>query len=112
MKELTSLVGHSNYIRDDFRETLRKLAESAGLDPVQILGETDDRPTMEGLYLKIEDGGQVVGRLKFVRFSFLQTVLTSNSHWLERPIIPNQLARPIEDLFLEELPPLKTKGNA
>jgi hypothetical protein len=40
----------------------------------------------------------VKGRYKYIRASFLTTVLQSDSHWLSRPIIPNQLA-PDVDIF-------------
>lgn len=33
-----------------------------------------------------------VGRYKWVRASFLTRVVDSGSHWLDRPIVPNQLA--------------------
>ena len=56
---------------------------------------------MEGLYLKVEENGQVVLRLKYVRASFLQCVDISETHWLDRPIVPNQLAVPVEQLFEE-----------
>jgi hypothetical protein len=46
---------------------------------------------MEGLYLKVEEGGRVVERYKLVRSSFLTAILDSGSHWLDRPIVPNQL---------------------
>lgn len=45
----------------------------------------------------------MVKRLKFVRASFTQTVGASQSHWLNRPIVPNRLGRSIDDLFLPEL---------
>ena len=54
---------------------------------------------MEGLYIKVEENGQVVDRMKYVRYSFLQTVEESQTHWLDRPIIPNKLSKKIEDLF-------------
>lgn len=53
---------------------------------------------MEGLYLKTEDGGHVVGRFKYVRTDFLQAVADSDSHWMDRPIEPNRLAEGV-DLF-------------
>ena len=46
----------------------------------------------EGLYIKIEEDGIVKDRLKYVRASFLQCVMSSQSHWQSRPIVPNQLA--------------------
>ena len=54
--------------------------------------------TMEGLYLKQEKDGRVVGRYKFVRAGFLQTVADSGDHWTDRPIEPNQLREGV-DLF-------------
>ena len=54
----------------------------------------------EGLYLKVEEGGRVVRRLKYVRSAFLQCVDFSETHWLDRPIVPNQLAVPFESLFV------------
>ena len=59
--------------------------------------------TMEGLYLKIEENGEVVKRAKFVRASFLQTVEQSGSHWLERPIIPNGTTHTIDEMFMPTL---------
>ena len=47
----------------------------------------------------MEENGQVVDRMKYVRPSFSQCVETSETHWLERPIVPNQLSVPLETLF-------------
>ena len=54
---------------------------------------------MEGLYIKVEENGIVVDRMKYVRYSFLQTVVESETHWLDRPIVPNKLNKDISDLF-------------
>ena len=69
-----------------------------------MLRETDPSRTMEGLYIKLEENGQVVDRVKFVRASFHQCVDASGSHWLDRPIVPNGLCRSLDELFLPELP--------
>jgi hypothetical protein len=53
---------------------------------------------MEGLYIKVEEAEIVRARYKFVRASFLTAVSQSGSHWLSRPIIPNQLAAGV-DIF-------------
>ena len=53
---------------------------------------------MEGLYIKVEHEEIVTARYKYIRPSFLTTVLQSDGHWLNRPIIPN-LLRPDVDLF-------------
>ncbi len=54
---------------------------------------------MEGLYLKQEEDGRVIGRYKYVRAGFLQAVADSGEHWMDRPIEPNRL-RPGVDLFV------------
>ena len=60
----------------------------------RVAAETDRDDAMEGLYLKVEDGDTVTGRLKWVRPTFLTAVLDSGSHWLDRPIVANGLRRP------------------
>lgn len=98
LAELTSLIGPSLYKSPTWRESLSAAALARGLDPGQLWKETDPTDLMEGLYVKVEEGGQVVERYKFIRGSFLTTVLDSGTHWLRRPILPNQLA-PDVDLF-------------
>ena len=59
---------------------------------------------MEGLYIKIEEDGAVVDRMKFVRQSFLQQVAVPDAHWLNRPIVPNLLRYPVELLYEPVIP--------
>ena len=103
-EELISLLGKSNFISEHKAQTLRETSEKLGLDADRQLRETDASDTMEGLYIKIEENGQVVDRLKFVRASFTQTVEVSQTHWLDRPIVPNGLAIAVEDLYLPQYP--------
>ena len=51
---------------------------------------------MEGIYIKVEEGDYTVGRLKFVRRSFLNSILDSESHWMNRPLVANRLAEGTE----------------
>jgi len=88
---LHALIGPSHFITADHRKQLAQAATEAGLDPVQALAETDPSGLMEGLYIKVEGGGAVTGRYKYVRRGFLQTVLDSGSHWQDRPLLPNWL---------------------
>ena len=60
--------------------------------------QTDMSDLMEGLYIKAEEDGLVKDRFKYVRSTFLNTILDSETHWLNRPVIPNPLA-PGTDLF-------------
>lgn len=99
MEDILKYLGNSKYISDEHRKNLSEEATKLGLDPERQLRETDSSKLMEGLYIKVEEDGVVVGRMKYVRYSFLQTVDVSETHWLDRPIIPNKLDKPISDLF-------------
>ena len=61
--------------------------------------ETELSGMMEGLYIKVEEDGRVVDRMKFVRAAFLQCIDFSEQHWIDKPIISNQLVVPVESLF-------------
>ncbi|MGN1235385.1 MAG: RNA ligase family protein [Christensenellaceae bacterium] len=100
-EEITRLIGPSLYKTEDSLMVLRKVAEDLGLNADRICVETDDSNLMEGIYIKVEERGEVVSRLKFVRNSFLQSPSQSETHWIDRPIVPNQLAVPFEEMFLE-----------
>ncbi len=67
--------------------------------PLQLSWQqTDKSDKSEGLYLKVEDERQVLGRYKLVRSDFTQTILDSGSHHATRPLLPNLLA-PGVDLY-------------
>lgn len=95
-KQLTELVTRSVYKTADWREQLAAAISARGLDPERLRHQTDYHDEAEGLYLKVEEEGRVVDRLKYVRASFLTSVIDSESHWLDRPIVPNQLASGVE----------------
>ena len=98
LDELTSLIGPSLYKSADWRDRLLAASAEAGIGEEQAWRETDASDLMEGLYIKVEEEGQVVERYKFVRSSFLTAVLDSGTHWLRRPIVQNGLAHGV-DLF-------------
>jgi hypothetical protein len=91
LASLTALIGPSAFIAPDQRNQLCAAAHAHGLDPDRVLRETDLSGLMEGLYIKVEDGGAVTARYKFVRPGFIQMVLDSESHWMDRPLLPNRL---------------------
>ncbi len=104
LEGLTALLGPSQYIGCANMEKLRGQCEVLGLDADAVCGETDFTDTMEGLYVKVEAGGEVIDRMKYVRASFLQNVQPSETRWLDRPIVPNLLLYPLEALFAPTLP--------
>jgi len=77
------------------------LTAGRNVDFVEHLGRStcSSSEAMEGLYLKHEEGGHVLGRFKYVRPSFLQTVADSGEHWMDRPIEQNGLRAGVK-LFL------------
>ena len=100
MDDILKHLGDSNYISAAHIAHLREDAERLGLNADRVCRETDASRTMEGIYIKVEENGEVVDRMKYVRASFLQTVEESQSHWLDRPIVPNRITVPITELFL------------
>jgi hypothetical protein len=100
--QLHSLIKPSAFQSGRWREALNEVCESRGMDAGRALRETDTSNLMEGLYIKSEDEGRVIERFKFVRGSFLQAVEDSGDHWLNRPVIPNQLREGV-DLFVQHL---------
>jgi hypothetical protein len=97
-RRLPELVAPSLYKTARWREALGDGAQAAGVDVDRVRRETDPSDLAEGLYIKVEDDGRVVERYKWIRASFLTSVVDSGSHWLSRPIVPNQLASDA-DLF-------------
>lgn len=98
LKELIAFVTDSNFIQTNHLAILRAYCKKHQLKVEQVVKETDTSILMEGLYIKVEEEGIVKERYKWVRYDFLQTALKSGSHWLDRPIVPNQLAKNV-DIF-------------
>lgn len=90
-KQLTDLLGESNFIQSGHIERLRLFCKERGLDVERSQRETDSSRQMEGLYIKVEEEGVVQARYKYVRASFLTAVDNAEGHWLNRPILPNLL---------------------
>jgi len=100
---LEQLVGRSRGQSEAWPARLEAAARKRGLDVERVRAETDGSGFMEGLYVKVEAGDVVLHRFKFIRSTFLTSVLDSRSHWLARPIVPNEL-QPGVDLFGDEVP--------
>ena len=91
LADVTGLLGPSLFKTPAWRDRLVEAGAAAGVPAAQVLAETDRHDAMEGLYIKVEDEERVLERLKWVRGSFLNSLVDSGSHWLDRPIVPNQL---------------------
>jgi RNA ligase len=100
---LAKMVGPSRFIGPGHLERLRLTCGIQHIDAALALRETDPSADMEGLYIKVEEGDTVRDRYKFVRAGFLTTVRDADSHWLDRPIVPNGLRTGV-DLYAQ-VPP-------
>jgi hypothetical protein len=98
VEDLVALVRPSLAKSPSWRSALRDAALREGLDAERAVRETEGSDLSEGLYIKVEQAGLTVDRLKWVRADFLQVILENDSHWQSRPILPNQLA-PGVDIF-------------
>lgn len=95
-EELTSFLKKSNFKSLDHRLNLKKQCEELNLSFEIAEKQTDLTNLMEGLYIKIENENEVIDRFKYVRSSFLNTISNSETHWINRPIIPNKLKENID----------------
>ena len=98
LEELLEFIRPSLAKSPGWAEALKEAALHAGVKPERAAAETDPSSLSEGLYLKVEEDGLVVERLKWVRGDFLQCIAQNDTHWHSRPIIVNGLA-PGVDLF-------------
>ncbi len=97
-QDIARLIGPSLFISNSAQQSFLAQCKKSGVDSEQAIPQTDLSGAMEGVYIKVEEGDYVVDRLKYVRPSFLNTILDSESHWASRPIIANRLADGV-DLF-------------
>lgn len=98
VQSIQKWIGTSLFISDTPNKNFAAQCRKSGVDAGLAIRQTDLTGIMEGIYIKVEDGDYVTDRLKFVRGSFLNTILDSESHWAARPIIANRLADGV-DLF-------------
>ncbi len=92
VKALLALVRPSLAKSARWRQAFEESVERQGLDLALAWKQTDKSVLSEGLYVKVENEREVLGRFKWVRPDFVQTILDSGSHHSTRPLIPNGLA--------------------
>lgn len=98
LKKMLALLRPSLAKSSLWLESLRQTAQRRGLNVDRVEEETDGSILAEGLYLKVEENGRVVQRLKWVRADFTQAVGAHDDDWHNRPIVPNQL-HPLADIY-------------
>lgn len=89
LSQLTDLVRQSMFQSENWAEVLWKKTEKEGLELQKILRECDRSDLAEGLYIKHEDENQVFGRYKYVRRAFVENIINSGTHLIDREPIHN-----------------------
>jgi hypothetical protein len=94
LDDITRLARQSLFKSNQWLQSLEKACPASSFE--QVKTETDLSDLAEGIYIKIEDDHHVLDRCKFVRSDFSSAVLNSETHWMNRPIIANQLASNVD----------------
>lgn len=102
MQDLLALLAPSLGRSARWRQAFEQAVARQRLDLPLCWRQTDGSELAEGLYLKVEEGGQTLARYKFVRADFVQVILDSGSHHSERPLIANSLREGV-DIFAGEI---------
>lgn len=84
LSQLTDLVKKPLYQSEHWQELLWKKAEKGQFDLEKVLMECDRSCLAEGLYIKHEDERQVLGRYKYVRRDFVEDIINSGTHLIDR----------------------------
>lgn len=99
LPDITRLIGYSNFISEEPAKALQEQCRKYRVDAERTREQTDLSGIMEGIYIKVEEGDYTVDRLKYVRHSFLNSILDSESHWMNRPMVANRLAEGVDMLW-------------
>ena len=92
--DVLKCLGESKYKSSNHIKNLTETITALGLNLDEILKETDTSNLMEGLYIKVEENGMVIDRIKYVRYSFTQTDTGNSTDWINKPIIQNKVNVP------------------
>lgn len=98
LKDLISFIGETSSKTENWLKKLDEIIKKLGYNRDLTLKQTETSSMMEGIYIKVETDDETIGRYKFVRSGFLQTLHDSESHWKDRPPLPNFL-NPEIDIF-------------
>jgi hypothetical protein len=91
--QIITLGNHqSKFQSPDWKANLAIVCKRANLDYEKCLFESDQSNLMEGVYIKHEDDVQVLDRYKFVFYTFVQSIINSGTHLLDRKILANRLS--------------------
>lgn len=90
--QLTELISTPHFQSDKWTDFLKWHCNNHKFNYEKAMHETDQSGLMEGLYIKHEDQNKILGRYKYVRFEFVQNILDSGTHLMDRLPIFNSLS--------------------
>jgi hypothetical protein len=102
LADLMALIGPSLAKSPAWRSVFESVVMREGFDLAKSWKMADKSDLMEGLYIKVEQDGKVVDRLKLVRSDFVQAILEADQHHSTQPFIPNQLIEGV-DIFAPQI---------
>ena len=102
MEDLLAMVGPSLAKTPNWKHDFEATVAREGLDLASCWKQADKSDLAEGLYIKVEEDGQVVARYKWVRSDFVQAILDAQMHHSRQPYVPNLLAAGV-DLYAPRL---------
>ena len=89
LRRIIDLVGKPLYQTEKWRLSLWDNCIKYNQPLDKVLEQTDQSGLMEGLYIKHEDDNEVLGRYKYVRFEFVENIINSGTHLIDRKPIYN-----------------------
>ncbi len=89
---ILALVGPSLFCTGERAERFADACSAAGLR--EQVRTADLSGAAEGVYVKTEADGVVTGRYKWIRPTFADAVAAAGDHWLDLPLVANQLSSP------------------
>lgn len=89
LSQLTNLIGKPLYQSDKWRNNLWTACDRMNQPLDVVLAQTEQSDLMEGLYIKHENDNQVLNRYKYVRYEFVDFIVNSGSHLIDREPIHN-----------------------
>jgi hypothetical protein len=85
------LLTRSRFVSPQVVDRFEAVVATRGLVLARERAQTQLSGQMEGLVFRVERGGSVMGRCKYVRAGFRQALELSQTHWARRPFVPNVL---------------------
>ncbi len=90
-EEILFYLKKSLYITANAKNSLIETVEKVGANVDEVLSQTQEGDFAEGLYIKVEESGEVKERMKYVRYGYKQTQSVESQDWFSKTIIPNKL---------------------